>query len=109
LGTALDEALDLFVGYLKRLTGGGLTRFLNRDPRRSRLAKEILVQSGVIIPRVHVPRNVIRVDGNTFDLVQMFIKEALQSPIGIEVKKVFFKAHINEHGMTTATVPSGLY
>jgi hypothetical protein len=58
-------------------------------------SKDVLMQSGVIIPRVHVTRNKIRVHRNAPDLVLMKAKKGFQATIWIEGQQLIAKAKIN--------------
>src|SRR5690242_8215540 len=68
----LDESTRPIVGLFARRVG-------------RRFAENLLVNSGIIIPRIHIAGNVRRFDGDSFELVAMRAKEGAQAAVWIEV------------------------
>src|SRR5687768_10109884 len=81
-GTAdrdLDEAFRFAVGWFIKVCD-----FLRLS------AKKFLVQGAVIFPRVHVPRNKGRIDGQPEHVCSVFVEEAAQT--GVRIKALQFVA-----------------
>ena len=105
LGSALDERGKVLVGLLP---GPALYRLqLRKMGFHWQNAKNFLVQRPVIIPRVHVSRNIIRIDRNARYFVAMRVEKRLQAARRIQFEKLSAKTQIDQDRVTTASLVGG--
>ena len=64
--------------------------------------EDLLVQCAVIIPRIHITRNIRRTHGKSAYLVSMGAEECFKPEVRIQTQQLFAKAQINQDRMTTS-------